>query len=74
MSSATKTIRQRLEYRQPMGVWFAATQTLFNAVAHFYFAVIYEVQGMGRRHAHLPRQSQGYQQGMCPLPQPCGSL
>lgn len=40
MSSATKTIRQRLEYRQPMGVWFAATQTLFNAVAHFYFAVI----------------------------------
>lgn len=40
MSSATRTIRQRLGYRQQMAAWFAATQTLFNTAAHFYFGVI----------------------------------
>jgi hypothetical protein len=30
MSGATRTIRQRLRYRQQMVAWFAATQSLFH--------------------------------------------
>jgi len=30
MSGATRKIRQRLEYRQQMVAWFAATQSLFK--------------------------------------------
>ena len=40
MAKATKTIQQALTYRSVHAAWFAATQTLFNQVAAFYFEVI----------------------------------
>ncbi|HZO72577.1 MAG TPA: transposase [Ktedonobacteraceae bacterium] len=40
MASATKTIRQSLIYRPTQDTWFAATKSLFNQVAAFYFDVI----------------------------------
>jgi putative transposase len=40
MAKATTTIRQILNYKPTSSAWFAATQTLFNQVAAFYFSVI----------------------------------
>jgi putative transposase len=40
MASATITIRQHLQYKSTYACWFAATQTLFNQIAAFYFEVI----------------------------------
>ena len=40
MATATKTIRQKLEYRPGISEWFASTQDLFNRVVAFYFDVI----------------------------------
>ena len=40
MAVATKTIRQKLEYRPGISEWFASTQGLFNRVVAFYFDVI----------------------------------
>ncbi|HEY3993415.1 MAG TPA: transposase [Ktedonobacteraceae bacterium] len=40
MGKATKTIKQRLEYRPSIAAWFETTQTLFNQIAEFYFEVI----------------------------------
>ena len=40
MAKATKTMKQRLRYRSVHAAWFAATHTLFNQVAAFYFEVI----------------------------------
>src|SRR5258708_30642913 len=40
MAKATTTIRQPLNHKPEYGAWFAATQTLFNQVAAFYFQVI----------------------------------
>ncbi|GHO87425.1 hypothetical protein KSZ_54310 [Dictyobacter formicarum] len=40
MAKATTTIRQTLNYNPASGAWFAATQTLFNQIAAFYFSVI----------------------------------
>ena len=40
MAKATTTIRQPLNYKSASGAWFAATQTLFNQIAAFYFSVI----------------------------------
>ncbi len=40
MAKATKTIRQPLRYKAAHASYFAATQTLFNQVAAFYFDVI----------------------------------
>src|SRR5215469_7760494 len=39
-AQATKTIRQSLEHRHTPSLWFATTQTLFNAVAAFYWQVL----------------------------------
>ncbi len=43
---ATTTIRQVLNYKQSHASWFAATQSLFNQVASFYFEVIQAHQGI----------------------------
>ena len=40
MAKATTTIRQMLNYRPDVQVYFAANQSLFNRVASFYFDVI----------------------------------
>ena len=40
MAKATITIRQHLQYKSTYACWFAATQTLFNQIAAFYFEVI----------------------------------
>ncbi len=40
MAKATKTIKQPLGYKSAHASWFAATKTLFNQVAAFYFEVI----------------------------------
>ena len=40
MAKATTTIRQMLNYRPDVQVYFAANQSLFNRVAAFYFEVI----------------------------------
>ena len=40
MAKATKTIKQPLGYKAAHACWFAATKTLFNQVAAFYFEVI----------------------------------
>src|SRR5258706_12880059 len=40
MAKATKTIKQPLSYKAAHAFWFAATKTLFNQVAAFYFEVI----------------------------------
>src|SRR5205809_300796 len=40
MAKATKTIKQPLGYKGAHASWFAATKTLFNQVAAFYFEVI----------------------------------
>lgn len=40
MAKATTTIKQALHYGPEHSAWFAATQTLFNRVYAFYFAVI----------------------------------
>src|SRR5579885_2946823 len=40
MASATKTVRQLLSYRPAHACCFAATKSLFNQVAAFYFEVI----------------------------------
>ena len=40
MATATKTIRQKLEYRDGISHYFETTQVLFNRVAAFYFGVI----------------------------------
>src|SRR5438874_5884937 len=40
MAKATTTIRQELNYSPHHAAWFAATQTLFNQIAAFYFEVI----------------------------------
>ncbi len=40
MAKATKTIKQSLRYKAAHACWFAATKTLFNQVAAFYFEVI----------------------------------
>jgi IS605 OrfB family transposase len=40
MAKATITIRQALQYPPHQASWFAATATLFNRVAAFYFQVI----------------------------------
>ena len=40
MAKATTTMKQALSYRSVYAAWFAATQTLFNQVAAFYFEVI----------------------------------
>src|SRR5260370_35731681 len=40
MAKATKPMKQALSYRSVHAAWFAATQTLFNQVAAFYFEVI----------------------------------
>jgi putative transposase len=45
-SKATKTIKQRLDYHPHMAAWLAATQTLFNQVAAFYFEVIQAYPGI----------------------------
>jgi transposase len=39
-AKSTTTIRQILSYQPHQAAWFAATQTLFNQVAAFYFEVI----------------------------------
>jgi hypothetical protein len=39
MAKATTTIRQGLQYQPHHAEWFAATATLFNRVAAFYFEV-----------------------------------
>lgn len=40
MAKAMITIKQVLHYQPQHAVWFAANQTLFNAVVAFYFEVI----------------------------------
>ena len=40
MAKATKTIKQQLRYKAAHASYFAATRTLFNHVAAFYFEVI----------------------------------
>ena len=40
MAKATKTIKQSLGYKTAHASYFAATKTLFNQVAAFYFDVI----------------------------------
>ncbi len=40
MAKATTTMKQALSYRSAHAAWFAATHTLFNQVAAFYFEVI----------------------------------
>jgi putative transposase len=39
-SQASKTIRQRVEYRALCSEWFARTQALYNAVVQHYFEVL----------------------------------
>jgi hypothetical protein len=39
-AKATKTIRQPLEHRPTVSAWFVTPQTLFNAVASFYWQVL----------------------------------
>ena len=40
MAKATKTVKQPLSYKSAHASYFAATKTLFNQVAAFYFDVI----------------------------------
>src|SRR5436305_2968233 len=46
MAKATTTIRQELNYSPHHAAWFAATQTLFNQIAAFYFEVIQAHEGV----------------------------
>jgi putative transposase len=46
MAKATTTIRQVLNSAPSHAAWFAATQTLFNKVAAFYFEVIQAHEGI----------------------------
>jgi hypothetical protein len=46
MATATKTIRQRIEYRPGIFECFQTTQELFNRLAAFYFEVIQAHQGV----------------------------
>src|SRR5437016_9533537 len=46
MAKATTTIRQELNYSPHHAAWFAATQTLFNQIAAFYFEVITAHEGV----------------------------
>jgi putative transposase len=39
-AQATKTLRQPLEYRLGVSMWFTTTQSLFNQVAAFYWHVL----------------------------------
>ncbi len=46
MAKATTTIRQCLNYQAHYAAYFAATQSLFNRVVAFYFAVIAAHEGV----------------------------
>ncbi len=46
MASATKTIRQPLTYRPAQAAWFAATTSLFNQTAAFFFSCIQAHPGL----------------------------
>ncbi len=46
MASATKTIRQKIEYRPGISEWFETTQALFNNLVGFYFEVIQAHSGV----------------------------